>query len=249
MISIKTEKQLNAMRKAGRILADLHDLMAEWVRPGVTTLQLDREAEAYIRKRGGKPAFKGYHNFPATLCTSVNDEVVHGIPGNRVLNEGDIVGVDMGAIVEGFYADAARTFPVGNVDEEKSRLIHAAKEALARGIAEVKPGNRISDISHAVQKSIEHHGFGIVREYVGHGIGANLHEEPQIPNFGKPHQGAEIKVGMAFAIEPMVNGGGDEVFLKPDGWTVATKDGRPSSHFENTVLVTDQGAEVITENV
>jgi methionyl aminopeptidase len=247
MITIKSGAEQAKMRKAGRIVADFLKAIEAEVAVGVTTAELDRFAEKFIRSKGGSPAFKGYHGFPATICASVNEEVVHGMPGKRKLEGGDIIGVDVGAIVDGYYADAARTFAVGPISEENDRLLKAARGALNAGIAAVKPGNRISDISHAVQQHIAPYGYGIVRQYVGHGIGTHLHEEPQIPNYGKPNQGAEIKVGMAFAIEPMVNAGTHEVKVLADGWTVVTADGRPSSHFENTVLVTQSGAELITE--
>lgn len=248
MITVKSQSELDRMRRAGKILAKFLREVEAQIRPGVTTAELDRFAEQLILKEKGTPAFKGYHGFPATICASVNDEVVHGMPGKRKLNEGDVIGVDVGAIVDGFYADAARTFAVGKVGDDLLKLMRVTREALEAGIRAVKPGNRISDISHAVEEVIRPHGYGIVRQYVGHGIGSQLHEEPQIPNFGKPHQGAEIKPGMAFAIEPMVNAGTHEVKLLKDGWTVVTADGRPSAHFENTVIVTETGAELITQN-
>ena len=248
MITIKSKTELDKMRQAGRIVARFLKEVEREVRPGVTTADLDRFAEKLIRGEKALPAFKGYHGFPATICASVNEEVVHGIPGKRVLNEGDVVGIDVGVIVDGFYADAARSFAVGKVDEERSRLMRVTREALEAGIRAVKPGNRISDISYAVESFVKPHGYGIVRQYVGHGIGSQLHEEPQIPNHGKPGQGAEIKPGMAFAIEPMLNAGSHEVKVLKDGWTVVTADGKPSAHFENTVIVTETGAELITQD-
>lgn len=236
------------MRRAGKILASFFKEVEARVQPGATTAELDRFAEQFILSQKAKPAFKGYHGFPATICASVNDEVVHGMPGKRKLADGDVIGIDVGAIVEGFYADAARTFAVGKVSEDTLKLMRVTRESLDAGIRAVKPGNRISDISHAVEQAILPHGYGIVRQYVGHGIGSQLHEEPQIPNYGKPRQGAEIKPGMAFAIEPMVNAGTQDVKLLKDGWTVVTADGRPSAHFENTVLVTETGAELITQD-
>ena len=248
MITIKSEREMEIMRRAGRIVSRLLEAVRDEVKPGVTTADLDRFAEAFIRKEGGIPAFKGYCGFPASICASINDEVVHGIPGKRALKSGDIIGVDVGAIVEGFYSDAARTFGVGAVDEEKRRLIEVTDIALAKGIEKAIAGNRISDISHAVQSYVEKQGLEVVRQYVGHGIGTQLHEEPQVPNFGKPNQGPTIKAGMALAIEPMVNAGTHKVVLGEDGWTVRTQDGRPSSHFEDTVLITGERTEILTRN-
>ena len=248
MITIKTESDFDLMRRAGHIVRECLETVGKKVKPGLTTDDLDAIVESIILRRGAKPAFKGYLGFPKTVCASVNEEVVHGIPGKRKLEEGDIVGIDIGAIVEGYYADAARTFPVGKIDVEKKKLIEVTRNALKKGIAKVAAGNRISDISHAVECAIEPLGFGIVRQYVGHGIGRELHEDPQIPNFGKPHQGPTIEVGMAFAIEPMVNAGTHEVVVAEDQWTVVTKDHRPSAHFENTVLVTEKGLEVVTDH-
>jgi methionyl aminopeptidase len=249
MITIKSEREMQLMRQAGKVIGRLLKLIESKVCPDVSTEELDRFAEEFIRSEGAKPAFKGYQGFPATLCTSVNDEVVHGIPGKRRLKEGDIIGIDVGAVVDGFYADAARTFAVGKISEECEKLIQVARSALSKGIERAVAGNRISDISHAIEMVINPLGFGIVRQYVGHGIGSNLHEEPQVPNFGKPNQGPEIKAGMALAIEPMVNAGKDAVVLMSDGWTVKTQDGRPSSHFENTILINEKGNEIITANV
>lgn len=247
-IRMKSEREFELMRKAGRIVAKLWKELEGEVKPGVTTAKLDQIAEKFIRSQGGEPAFKGYYGFPATICASVNDEVVHGIPGKRVLEDGDIVGIDTGAKVGGFYSDAARTYAVGKVNAVKRKLIDAARESLDKGLAEVEPGKRIGDISSAVQKCVESHGFDVVRQYVGHGIGLELHEEPQVPNFGKAAQGPKIEVGMALAIEPMVNAGTYKVYLCEDGWTVKTTDGKPSSHFEDTVLVTAKGIEIVTRD-
>lgn len=247
MITIKNHREFDFMRKAGAVLAELFLAIQPKIVPGVTTHELDKFAEEFIQKKGAIPAFKGYHGFPATLCTSVNDEVVHGIPGKKVIHEGDIIGVDVGCIVNGFYADAARTYAIGVVTQQELDLIETTRDALKCGIEQVKVGNQISDISHAIQKRIQKKGYGIVRQYVGHGIGKSLHEEPQIPNFGHPKQGAVIQVGMAFAIEPMVNMGKEEVVVAEDGWTVVTKDGKKSAHFENTIIVTEKGREIITE--
>ena len=235
------------MRRAGRIVAGLLKRMEETARPGVTTGELDRVAEAFVREKGAEPAFKGYRGYPATICASVNEEVVHGIPGKRVLREGDIIGIDVGVKLEGYFSDAARTFAIDGVDEADRRLIETAREALKRGIGQAVAGNRIGDISSAVQTYAEAQGFSVVRQYVGHGIGRDLHEEPQVPNFGKPNQGMVLEEGMTLAIEPMLTAGGHEVETLSDGWTVVTKDRTRSSHFENTVLVGKKHAEVVTE--
>ncbi|HHW13919.1 MAG TPA: type I methionyl aminopeptidase, partial [Firmicutes bacterium] len=220
--------------------------LGELVAPGVTTGELDRFAEEFFRSRGAVPAFKGYNGFPASICTSVNEQVVHGIPGSRVLQAGDIISIDAGAIVDGFYGDSAATFPVGEVDAEAERLLAATREALARGIAQARVGNRLSDISHAVQAWVEAQGFSVVREYVGHGIGRAMHEAPAIPNYGPPGRGPRLKAGMVLAIEPMVNAGGYEVATEDDQWTVVTVDGRLSAHFEHTVAVTGDGPLILT---
>ena len=243
---LKSVPERDAMRKAGRVVGKLLKRIRDRVKPGVTTAELDAFSESFIAAEGAKPAFKGYCGYPATIYASVNEEVVHGIPSKRSLEAGDIIGIDVGAIVDGFYADAARTFAVGEVSEVKDKLIRAARESLAAGILKATAGNRVSDISNAVQSVIEKFGFGIVRQYVGHGIGKNLHEEPQVPNFGPPNEGPLIRPGMALAIEPMVNAGTHEVVLDKDGWTVRTLDGQPSSHMEQTVLVTENGTEVLT---
>lgn len=235
------------MREAGRITAVALRLVGEAVRPGATTRELDVIAESYIRSQGAEPAFKGYHGFPATLCTSPNDQVVHGIPGRTVLCEGDILSVDCGAIVDGYYGDAAVTFAVGAVSEEAERLLAVTAASLQAAIAECRPDRRLSDVSHAVQTVVEAAGFSVVREYVGHGIGRSMHEEPQVPNYGHPGKGPQLKPGMVLAIEPMVNAGGHGVHGLDDGWTVVTDDGRPSAHFEHTVAVTEHGPLVLTE--
>lgn len=234
------------MREAGRITAVALDAVAEAVRPGVSTADLDAVAEAVIVRAGAHPAFKGYAGFPATLCTSVNDQVVHGIPGRRVLQEGEIISVDCGAIVDGYYGDSARTFPVGSVSTEAHRLMDITRRSLEAGIARCVPGMRLYDISAAVQEVAEAAGFSVVREYVGHGIGRAMHEDPQIPNYGKAGTGPTLKSGMVLAIEPMINAGGPEVRSLDDGWTVVTVDGAMSAHFEHTVAVTDDGPRILT---
>ena len=234
------------MRKASRIVAEVLAKLRKLVEPGITTLELDRFAEAYLTKRGAKPAFKGYRGYSYTLCASVNEAVVHGLPSRRKLKEGDIVGLDLGAIVDGYYGDAAITVPVGEVSEEARRLIAIAEECLRRGLAKVQAGKRLSDVSHAVQEYAEAHGYSVVRAFVGHGIGRSLHEEPQVPNFGPPGRGPLLKLGMTLAIEPMVNAGSPEVLILGDNWTAVSRDGSLSAHFEHTVAITEKGTEVLT---
>ncbi len=229
-------------------MADTLALMREVARPGITTLELDRKAEEYIRAQGAIPAFKGYNGFPATLCTSVNEQVVHGIPSLRSLESGDIISIDCGAVIDGYFGDAAVTLAIGDVDENLLKLLKVTEESLMFGIAQAKVGNRLYDISHAVQKHVEDNGFSVVRDYVGHGIGRAMHEDPQIPNFGKPGRGPRLEVGMALAIEPMVNMGTYEVLTLKDHWTVVTKDKKPSSHFEHTVAITENGLEILTRS-
>ena len=246
-IELKTTDELQVMRLAGRIVSELLELMEKEIRPGITTKKLDTIAEAFICGEGGEPAFKGYYGFPASICASVNEEVVHGIPGSKVLKEGDIVGIDVGVRLDGYYSDAARTFAVGRVDPESQHLIDLTREAMNRGIDQAVEGNRLGDISWAVQSFAEANGLSVVRQYVGHGIGRNLHEEPQVPNYGKPHQGPKLAEGMALAIEPMLNLGTADVELLTDGWTVVTKDRKRSGHFEQTVFVGKTKAEIVTE--
>ena len=235
------------MAAPGKITAGAHRKAREAVRPGVSTREIDRIVEAYIREQGGSPAFKGYRGFPASICTSVNEAVVHGIPGDLVLQEGDIVGVDIGVKSGGFYSDAAQTVPVGRISREAERLLAVTRGALYAGISAVVPGHRIGDVSWAIQGFVERAGFSVVRSLVGHGIGRAMHEEPQVPNFGKPGQGPELKPGMALAIEPMVNAGGYEVEVLDDAWTVVTSDGSLSAHFEHTVVITEDGPLILTE--
>ena len=246
MIELKTADQLEIMRRAGRVVGELLDVLRQAVRPGMTTLDLDALSHATILRLKAAPAFKGYRGFPATVCTSVNNEVVHGIPSRRRLEEGDIVGLDVGAVVDGYYADAAVTVAVGKISEEAARLIRVTEQALAEGIAQAAPGRRLSDISHAVQSAVEAHGYSVVRDFVGHGIGTQLHEPPQIPNYGPAGSGPKLKAGMVLAIEPMVNAGQAAVKVLADGWTAVTVDGSLSAHFEHTVAVTDKGPEVLT---
>lgn len=237
------------MRRAGKVVREVLELVRGHVRPGATTLDLERVAEARINELGAKPAFKGYHGFPCVLCTSINHEVVHGIPSKkRVLKEGDIVSVDCGAIVDGYYGDAAITVPVGeNIAPDTARLLAATEKSLYAGIAAVKPGATLGDIGAAVQGVVEAEGFSVVRDFVGHGIGSHMHEDPQVPNFGEAGSGMRLKAGMVIAIEPMVNAGKPDVRVLRDGWTAVTNDGSMSAHFEHTVAVTDTGAKVLTE--
>jgi methionyl aminopeptidase len=248
MIELKTSSQIERMRKAGQIVAETLELMRQTVRPGVTTGELDRLAEEYIRRCGAIPAFKGYNGFPATLCASVNEQVVHGIPGLRTLQSGDIISIDCGAVFDGYYGDAAITLPVGEVSEDLQKLLQVTEESLILGIPQAIKGNRLYDISHAVQTHVEAHGFSVVRDYVGHGIGRAMHEEPQIPNYGKPGRGPRLEIGMVLAIEPMVNLGTHEVKTLSDHWTVVTKDGKASAHFEHTVAITENGPEILTRS-
>ncbi len=246
MINIKTEPELELIRKSGEVLRDAFSVLEEMIRPGVTTAELDAAAEDFVRSKGGIPAFKGYQGYPATICASVNEQVVHGIPGPRSLEEGDIVGIDMGVVLEEFYSDATRTYPIGEISEETARLIRVTSESLDRGIEQARPGNHLSDISHAIQKHAESHGYSIVRALVGHGIGRRMHEEPQIPNFGPPGKGPELRAGMVLAIEPMVNAGTHDVLTLEDKWTFVTVDGKLSCHFEDTVAVTESGPRIMT---
>lgn len=247
MITLKSHREIEYMREAGRIVAETHALMAKLVSTGITTKELDEAAESYIRSRGAIPAFKGYYGYPATICASVNDEVVHGIPGLRKLKNGDIISIDIGAVINGYYGDSAATYPVGEVSEKKLRLLAVTEQSLLEGIEYAREGNRLGDISHAVQKYVESHGFSVVRDYVGHGIGKEMHEEPQIPNFGKPGYGPRLVEGMVLAIEPMVNMGTYKVRTLSDNWTVVTQDGQDSAHFEHTVAITAAGPEILTK--
>ena len=246
MIPIKTGAELERIRVCGAVLRDVFTGLEKMIRPGATTGELDAAAEEMIRSRGGAPAFKGYQGYPATICASINEQVVHGIPGSRALREGDIVGIDMGVVLGGFYADATRTYAVGEVAEEARRLMQVTEEALDLGIEQARPGNRLSDISHAIQTHAESHGYSVVRALVGHGIGRRMHEEPQIPNFGPPGAGPELRAGMVLAIEPMVNVGTWEVLTLEDAWTFVTVDGKLSCHFEDTVAVAEDGPEILT---
>lgn len=246
MIIIKSRQEIEYMRQAGQIAASALEALAGFIRPGVTTAELDRVAEEYIVARGARPAFKGLYGFPATICASVNEEVVHGIPGLKELQNGDIISIDIGAEINGFYGDTAKTYTVGEVTPQVQKLLDVTRESLYRGLAQARDGNRLSDISHAVQSYVEEQGFSVVRDYVGHGIGAQMHEDPQIPNFGRPGRGPRLKKGMTLAIEPMVNMGTYHVQTLGDNWTVVTRDGQPSAHFEHTIAITDGEPVILT---
>jgi len=248
MFTLKSERELSYLRAAGRIVAEVLEELRKIIitTPGITTAELDSLAESLILKRGAEPAFKGYHGFPSSLCTSVNEQVVHGIPGPYRLQSGDIVSLDLGAKLNGYYGDAAITVGVGKISNEANRLLRVTEEALYKGIKQAKVKNRLSDISHAIQSHAEKSGFSVVRDLVGHGIGRALHEDPSIPNFGKPHLGPKLKRGMIFAIEPMVNMGKFEVKTAKDNWTVVTKDGRLSAHFEHTIAIRENKPEILT---
>ena len=246
MIVCKSPGEIERMRAANALVADVLAELAAMVKPGVTTQDLDRVAERLVREGGAEPAFKGYRGYPATLCASVNEQVVHGIPSARQLVEGDILSLDMGVKLNGFFGDSAVTVPVGRISEDAQRLLLVTQEALQHGIAQVRVGNRVSDIGHAIQEHVERHGFSVVREFVGHGIGAALHEEPQIANYGEPGRGPRLAEGMVLAIEPMVNMGRPAVKVLADGWTAVTRDGSLSAHFEHTVAVTRQWPLVLT---
>lgn len=246
MIILKSKKELEIMQEAGRIVAGAHEVIRKAIAPGITTAQLDKMAEDYILSQGATPAFKGYQGFPASICTSLNDQVVHGIPGSITLNEGDILSVDIGTFYNGYCGDAAKTHAVGRVSPQALRLIEVTKEAFYRGLEFAKEGYRLSDISHAIQAYVEERGYSVVKALVGHGIGQAMHEEPQVPNFGPPGRGPRLREGMTLAIEPMVNVGTDQVSVLNDGWTVITRDGSLSAHYEHTIAITDGQPLILT---
>jgi methionyl aminopeptidase len=247
VIVCRSSDELERMRAAGRLVAEVLSELSTRVTPGVTTAELDELAEKRIRQAGATPAFKGYHGYPATICASVNEEVIHGIPsGRRLLNEGDVISIDVGASLDGYYGDSAITLPVGQVSEQAATLLRVTEQALYKAIEQVKVGARISDIGHAVQQHVEAYGFSVVREFVGHGIGQRMHEEPQVPNYGEPGRGPRLAEGMVLAIEPMVNAGKPAVKVLADGWTAVTRDSSLSAHFEHTVAVTADGPWILT---
>jgi methionyl aminopeptidase len=248
VVHLKSPDEIEKMRKAGAVVAQVLVEIEELIKPGATTADLDLFAQTRTKELGAKPAFKGYHGFPATLCVSVNEEVVHGIPSKkRVLKDGDIVGVDFGVVLDGWFGDSAKTFAVGKIGEEAAKLLEITEKSLYLGIEQAKPGQNLFDIGHAIQNFVETHGYSVVREFVGHGIGKSLHEDPQVPNFGIRGKGMVLKPGMVIAIEPMINAGKPEVRVLSDGWTAVTADKRLSAHFEHTVAITGAGNEILTK--
>jgi len=246
MIILKTKREIEIMRKAGRLVAMSHEIVRKHIKPGITTKELDQIVEDFLKSQNAIPTFKGYNGFPYSICASVNEEVVHGMPGNRKLIEGDIISVDIGATFEGYVGDSAKTFFVGEVDDEKRRLVEVTRQSFYEGIKFAKESYRLSDISHAIQEYVENAGFSVVRDYVGHGVGKNMHESPQIPNFGKPNKGPRLQQGMVLAIEPMINAGTYNVKVLDNDWTVVTLDGKPSAHYEHTIAITDGEPELLT---
>ena len=247
MVYTRSEREINMISKSCQIVADTIEMLSEYVIAGVSLIDLDNKAEEYIVSCGARPAFKGYMGFPSTLCISIDDAVVHGLPHEGYLREGQIVGIDCGAELNGYYGDHARTFAVGEITDEKNKLMQITKESLYKGIEQAKPGNFVGDIGHAVQSHAESYGYSVVRELVGHGIGEKLHEEPQVPNYGNPNQGYKLHAGMCIAIEPMINLGSKEVYTAKDGWTIFTMDGQVSAHFEHTIAIKEDGPHILSE--
>lgn len=246
MIILKTKREIEILRKAGRLVAMSHELVQKYIKAGVTTLELDTMVEDFLRSQNAIPTFKGYNGFPFSICASVNEEVVHGFPSTRKLKEGDIVSIDIGATFDGYVGDSAKTYQVGEVDDEKRNLVKATRQSFYEGIKYAKNTNRLSDISHAIQMYAETQGFSVVRDFVGHGVGKNMHEAPQIPNFGLPGKGPRLTQGMVLAIEPMINAGKYNVKILDNDWTVVTVDGKPSAHYEHTIAITDGEPELLT---
>ena len=249
MVRIRTKREVDLIATSCQIVADTLNMLTEYVKPGTSILELDSKAETFIRSKGARPAFKGYMGFPGTLCVSVDDEVVHGIPNNRILEEGQIVGIDCGAEKDGYFGDHAKTFSVGKISEQKQKLMDVTHKSLIMGIEAAIPGNHVSDIGYAIQSYVEGFGYSVVRELVGHGIGSELHEEPQIPNYGQPKQGYVLREGMCIAIEPMINLGKKEIKTDSDGWTIRTVDGQASAHFEHTITITSGGPRILSQSV
>ena len=247
MVYKRSENEIKMISRSCQIVADTIDMLSEFVVPGALISDLDKKAENFITSQGARPAFKGYMGFPSTLCISIEDAVVHGIPGDIELKEGQIVGIDCGAELNGYYGDHAKTFSVGRISSEKKKLMEITEESLYKGIEKAVPGNFVGDIGHAVQTHAESNGFSVVRELVGHGIGENLHEEPQVPNYGAPSQGYKLHAGMCIAIEPMINLGGREIYTAKDGWTILTADGKASAHFEHTIAILDDGPKILSK--
>lgn len=246
MISIKSEEEIEFLRIAGEITGSTHNYLRPFIKPGITTLELDKLAEDYILKRGATPSFKGYDGFPGTVCASINDEVVHGIPSGRTLKEGDIISLDIGACYKGYHGDSAWTYAVGEISEDKKFLLEHTEKSLFKGLAAIHDGCHVGDIGYAVSKYAKEHNLGVVRELVGHGVGSDVHEEPDVPNYGSRGCGPVLKEGMVIAVEPMLNLGSRKVYMLEDGWTIITADGKPSAHFEHTVLITKDGYEILT---
>jgi methionyl aminopeptidase len=246
MILVKSSTEIEYMRESGKIVAKVHSVLKDMIKPGITTKELDEIAERIILEHGAQPAFKGYGGFPAAICASVNEEVVHGIPGDRMLREGDIISIDVGALKNGYYGDSAKTYPVGQISAKAEKLIRVTRESFYEGLKFCKVGYRLSDVSHAIQKHVEAEGFSVVRDYVGHGIGASLHEDPQIPNYGPAGKGPRLSAGMVLAIEPMINAGRFSVRVLGDNWTVVTADGSLSAHYEHTIVITDEDPIILT---
>ncbi len=247
MVYTRSEREIKMISQSCQIVADTIEMLSEYIVPGISIRDLDNKAEEYIVSCGARPAFKGYMGFPSTLCISIDDAVVHGIPIDGYLKEGQIVGIDCGAELNGYYGDHAKTFPVGNIANEKNKLMEITKQSLYKGIEQAIPGNYIGDIGHAVQSHAESYGYSVVRELVGHGIGEKLHEEPQIPNYGKPSEGYKLHIGMCIAIEPMINLGSKEIYTSKDGWTIFTMDGQASAHFEHTIAIKEDGPHILSE--
>lgn len=247
MVRIRTTREIQLIAQSSQIVADTLAMLSEYMIPGISLIELDQRAEEFIVSRGARPAFKGYMGFPSTLCISIDDEVVHGIPTQNTLREGQIVSIDCGAEKNGYYGDHAKTFAVGNITADKQRLMDVTQEALILGIEAAKVGNYVSDIGYAIQTYVEKHGYSVVRELVGHGIGTDLHEEPQVPNYGIPKQGRKLESGMCMAIEPMINMGEKDIITDQDGWTVRTKDGKSSAHFEHTIAILDSGTQILSQ--
>lgn len=249
MISIKSDREIELMKEAGRLVGETHKYLKQFIKEGITTIELDKLAEDFIRKNGGIPTEKGYEGYPASICASVNDEVVHGIPGKRKLKNGDIITIDMVISYKGYQADSAWTYAVGEISKEKKYLMEHTEKALYEGLKQVKPGNRLGDVSHAIQEYAESHNLSVVRELSGHGIGTEMHEDPDIPNYGKKGTGIVLKKGMTLAIEPMLNLGKRDIAILNDDWTIVTLDGSDSAHYEHTVVVTEDGCEIITKRL
>ncbi len=246
MINIRSQREVELLRQAGKIVYLTHQYLKPFIKEGITTKELDKKAEKFILSQGATPSFKGYDGFPATLCTSINDEIVHGIPGNRKLVNGDIISIDIGACYKGYHGDSAWSYPVGKINEDKEYLLEHTRCALYEGLKQVKPGNHIGDIGYAIEKYAKSHQLGVVKELVGHGVGCSIHEDPEVPNYGIPHTGPVLKEGMVIAIEPMLNLGSAEICILDDDWTIVSEDESPSAHYEHTIVVTKTGYEILT---